>query len=51
MGKLLTTDSIERKRAILPNTIEESPRTGRGIAYSKRMFPSDTDCLNGQGSD
>lgn len=28
MGKLLTTDLIARKKAIFPNTIEESPRTG-----------------------
>ena len=51
MAKLLTTDSMERKRAIPPNTIEESPWIGHGIANSKRMSASDTDCLNGQGGD
>lgn len=50
VAKLLPTDSMERKRVISPDTVEESRWTGNGIAYPKVMSTSDTDCLNEQGS-
>ena len=49
MAKLLTTDSMEEEEGYpSPTRIEESPWIGHGIAYSKRMSASDTDCLNGR---